>query len=107
MKRFVIEVVFDLKHESVIHNPTGIDVEIEDNRIVVEHETDLVATGKLSPVRIPAGETVRHRAALTVAVSPLELRKGRALFEARQWRVVLYLMVADDLELPVYLLTPP
>lgn len=90
-----------------IENPTAIDVAIEDNRIVADHGGDEVATGRLSPVAIPAGKTIRHHASLRASISPLEIAKGRALLSGDGWQVILYLEIAEGYEFPVYLVTPP
>lgn len=93
-----------VKFDVTIENPTKIDVELEQNRVEVEHKGDHIATAKLSPTEIPAGETVRETIKFSLSISPLELRKGRSLFERDAWKIVLYLQVAEKFEFPIYLL---
>lgn len=86
-----------------IRNPTAFDVQLERNRLVLEHEGTVVATTRLSPLAVPAGQRVEERVGLTLALDPAAVRKGRALLSAAGWRVTLWLEVADGLEFPVYL----
>jgi len=88
-----------------IENPTGFDLAIEDNRLVVRHRESVVAEGSLTPLAVPAGETRVQPVKLTVEARPaVLLRRGRALLQDA-WSVTLYLRVAEGVELPVYLRT--
>jgi hypothetical protein len=97
-----VAIHFDVK----IRNPTQIDVELEDNRVEVQHKGAHIATGKLSPAKISAGETVEQTVDFSLSISPLELRKGRDLLDKDAWEIVLYLQVAENFEFPIYLLHP-
>lgn len=89
--------------DMVIHNPTAFDVELEDNRVVFAHDGTEVGTGRLAPVRVPAGETVRARVDARIDIALGALHKGRDLLSTEGWTVVLYLEVAPGFEFPIYL----
>ena len=88
-----------------IRNPTRFDVEIEKNRIDVKHEETVVANTWLSPVKVPAGETVSHKLDFKIRIDPRVALKGRELLE-NKWRITLYLQIDPNFEFPVYLLSP-
>lgn len=93
-----VGVRFDLR----IENPTPHDVAIEKNRLEVRHGEALVATGRLSPMAVPAGQKRVQTLDLRVDLHPSVLLKGRALLRDK-WTVTLLLEVADGLEFPIYL----
>lgn len=89
-----------------IKNPTSIDVRLEDNHIDIAHAGDLIGEATISPMTVPAGETITKRVGFEVSLSPLELRKGTELFAGDAWTITLYIEVADGFEFPIYLLHP-
>jgi hypothetical protein len=95
-------VYFDVE----IENPTAIDVRLEQNRLEVRHGGSVVATTRLAPITVPAGERRVQRVDLQVGLTPSALRKGRALLQADEWRIVLYIEVAPGFDFPIYLLHP-
>ncbi|MGH2830115.1 MAG: hypothetical protein ACRDJM_06500, partial [Actinomycetota bacterium] len=97
--RVEVGVHFDVR----IHNPTEFAVEIERNRVELRHGGELVGTTRLSPVAIAPGQTVERRVALSVEMTPSQLRKGLELLDPAAWEATLYLDVAPGFEFPVYL----
>ncbi|MBT8493047.1 MAG: hypothetical protein KJO07_08310 [Deltaproteobacteria bacterium] len=86
-----------------IENPTKFDVAIEDNRLEIRNKGDLVATTKLAPLAVPAGEKRRQTIEFAMKVTPSMVRKGRELLDKDNWKMVLYLEVAPGFEFPIYL----
>jgi len=85
-----------------IDNPTSFDVVIDRNRLEVRHEQSLVATSRLSPMRIPAGQQQVQDVRLMVETQPSVLLKGRRLLQDR-WSLTLYVEVVDGFDFPIYL----
>ena len=88
-----------------IENPNEAAVALERNRLEVRHKETLVATSRLSPFTVKAGEKRRERLDFTVRLNPRALLKGRTLF-SNEWRITLFLEIAEDFEFPIYLLAP-
>ena len=86
-----------------VRNPTPFDVDIEKNRIDVEHGQELVASSRITPFRVPAGAVGETPVAFRLSVDPSFVLKGRDLFRSG-WRITLYVDVGRGFELPVYLL---
>lgn len=90
-----------------ITNPTSIDLEIEDNRLEVLQQGQLVAVTSLPRVRVRAGTTEKVRVALPLTVKPSQALRIRELLTTKGWTMTLWLRVADGFDFPVYLLTDP
>jgi hypothetical protein len=91
-----------LHFELTVYNPTRFDVELEDNRLEIRHGQTLVARSRLTPMRVPAGQTQRQHLALRLILDPTALLKGRALLTDK-WTVTLYARIARGIELPIYI----
>lgn len=91
--------------EVTVENPTSVDVEIEDNRLELRHDTALIATTSLPKGRVPAGTTQRLRVSLPLTITPSQALNIRDLITTKGWALTLYLEVADAFTFPVYVLT--
>ena len=100
--KVTVGVHFDL----TITNPTAFVVEIEENHLEARHRGVLVASSRLSPVRIAPGEKVDVRVALPLEVTPTALLAGKSLLARKDWAVTLFVDVAPGFVLPIYLVTP-
>jgi hypothetical protein len=100
--RLSVGVHFDL----TIENPTAFVVEIEENRLEARHRGVLVASSRLSPVRIGPGQKLDTRVRLPLEVTPSALTAGTALLERKDWALTLFVEVGPGFELPIYLVTP-
>ena len=98
------EIPLGLRFEVDIENPTAVDVELEDNRLEVSHDGEVVATSSLEPVRIPAKTTTRQKVGLTIKLKPSMALKGRALADLDRYKMVLWVKLAPGFEMPFYLL---
>jgi hypothetical protein len=87
-----------------IENPTDFDVEIERNRLEVKYEGALVAKTSISPLAVPAHQKRTPHVEIPIALDTSILKKGRELFDKSRWTATFYLTIADDFELPIYLL---
>lgn len=114
-----------LRLRVTVHNPTGRDARVEENRLEVHHAGERIATTTLPRFRVPAGATVEQHLELAARIDGALLRKGtRLLFSAARgeawdtfkaagadaidgglYAVTLFLDTAIG-EVPVYLLTP-
>ncbi|MCB9555447.1 MAG: hypothetical protein H6707_05035 [Deltaproteobacteria bacterium] len=88
-----------------IKNPTEFDVELEQNRVEIHHDDQLIGTTRLSTIRVPAGQTISTALALSLQLNPRFIVKGRRLLTDR-WRVTLYLRIAPNFDFPIYLVKP-
>ena len=88
-----------------ITNPTTVDVEIEDNRLVAVHHGQLVATSRIPRMRIAAGATERVPLRLPLTVKPSQALRLRGLLTQRDWELTLYFEVAAGFTFPVFLVT--
>ncbi len=98
------KVELGVSFEVKIENPTSVPVEVEDNRLELRHNGDLVGTGALRPVRVEAGATVTKRVGLELDVDVDFALRGRALLKREPWKLTLFLEVAPGLEFPIFLL---
>jgi uncharacterized protein involved in cysteine biosynthesis len=99
------EVKLGLSFEVEIENPTGTPVELEENRIELRHQGDLVGTARLEPFRVDGGAAVTQRVGAGVAVAPSFIAKRRlSLLDAKSWSITLFVEVAPGFEFPVYLI---
>ena len=89
----------------VIHNSTSVDVELEDNRIEIRHQGDLVGTTKINPIQVGAGQTSTQNIKLQLDVNATFVRRGRSLLSRDAWTITLYIAVAPGFDFPIYLLT--
>lgn len=88
-----------------IENPTPYDVVLEKNRLELAHAGTHVGSTQLSPVRLPAGQTVTQRLRLTLRLNPAVLAKGRELLRDA-WQLTLWLEIRPGFEFPLYLRSP-
>jgi hypothetical protein len=93
-----------LKLDVEIENPTDFDVEIEHNRLEARHDGTLVARTSLTPLAVPAHQKRTPHVEIPISIDTSLLSRGRALLDKRRWSATLFLQIADDFELPVYLL---
>lgn len=99
------EVALGLSFEVEIENPTITPVELEENRIELRHQGDLLGTARLEPFRVEARSTATRRVGASIKVAPSFIAKRRlSLLEASAWSLTLYLQVAPGFEFPVYLI---
>lgn len=88
-----------------ITNPTEVDVEIEDNRIEIEQQDQLVAKTALPTLAVPAGAIRTQRITFPLTVTPSQALRIRDLFTTDGWSITLWLEVAEGFEFPVYIVT--
>jgi hypothetical protein len=98
-----VAVTFDV----TVTNPTTTDVEIEDNRLEAVQHGQLVAQTRLPAMHVRAGTTEKVHVELPLIVKPSQVMRIRELLTTREWSLTLYLRVADNFTLPVYLLASP
>lgn len=87
-----------------IHNDTGTDAEIEDNRIVLRHHGRTIAHSSLPRLRVAPGQRISQRVRLPLAIKPTEFARFRELLTAVGWEVTLWLELDGGLEFPIFLL---
>ena len=87
-----------------IANPTRFDVAIEDNEIIVRHQSQPVATTRIAPMAIPAGQTVTQKLAFSVVIQPSLIARGLDLLDRDAWQLTLYIDVAPYVRVPFVLL---
>jgi hypothetical protein len=88
-----------------VGNKTGVDVEIEDNRIEIRQLAQLVAETKLPRGLIPTGTAQKLHVTLPLRVAPSQALRIRELFTTKNWTITLFLQVDNDFTFPIYLLT--
>lgn len=88
--------------EVAIHNPNGLPVRIENNRLVVSDDDLVIAESHLLPIDVAANGTTRTRVGLDVELQAAGLLQG-ARINPLTWDLTLYVALDDDLELPIYL----
>lgn len=99
------EVELGLSFEVEIENPTITPVELEENRIELRHQGDLLGTARLEPFRVDATSTAVQRVGASIKVAPSFIARRRlALLDADAWTITLYIKVARGFEFPVYLI---
>ena len=98
IRRDTIEV--GVGFEVTITNPTGIDVEIEDNRLEARQRGLLVAQTRLPPLRVRAGAAEKVAIKLPLLVKPSQVLRLRELLTTDRWTLTLYLRVARQLRVP-------
>jgi hypothetical protein len=91
----------------LVHNPTTVDVEIEDNRLELRQKSQLVATTSLPRGKVPAGATQKLDLSLPLTVNAREVTRIRELITTEGWTLTLFLHVADNFDFPVYILSAP
>ncbi len=96
-----VAVTFDV----TVENKTGVDVEIEDNRIEVRQLGQLVAETKLPQGAVPTGTSQKLHVTLPLRIAPSQALRIRELITTKNWTITLFLQVADDFTFPIYLLT--
>jgi hypothetical protein len=96
-----VSVSFDV----TVENKTGVDVEIEDNRIEIRQLGQLIAQTSLPQGNVPDGTTQKLHVTLPLTVTPSQALRIRELITTKNWTITLFLQVADDFTFPIYLLT--
>lgn len=87
-----------------IKNPTGIPLEIEDNRLDIRQHDQLVAQTHLPRVKILPGATEKVTVKLPLTIKPSQVLRIRELITTKDWTMTLWLHVDDDFDFPIYLL---
>jgi hypothetical protein len=95
-----IAVAFDV----TVTNATGVDVEIENNRLEARQRGQLVATTQLPRGRVPTGTTRTLRVMLPLTLVPSQALRIRELLTTKDWAITLFLEIDDGFTFPVYLL---
>ncbi|CAN5915543.1 hypothetical protein BH11MYX2_BH11MYX2_34570 [soil metagenome] len=90
-----------------VHNPTSVDVEIEDNRLELRQKSQLVATTSLPRGKVPAGSTQKLDLSLPLTINANQVMRIRELITTEGWTLTLYLHVADNFDFPVFLVSAP
>jgi hypothetical protein len=96
-----IRVSFDV----TVANTTGVDVEIEDNRLEVRQQGQLIGQTQLPRGRVAAGTTQKLHVVIPLTLVPSQALRIRDLVTTKDWAVTLYLEIADGFTFPVYLVT--
>lgn len=99
--RITITAGFDV----TVTNPTGIDVEIENNRLELRQHGELIAQAQLPRGKVPAHGVQRLAVTVPLSIAPSQALHVRQLLTTKAWSLTLYLEVADGFEFPIYLLT--
>jgi hypothetical protein len=100
--KLAIAVEFDV----TVHNPTAVDVEIEDNRFEFRYKGELVAQTSLPRGRVAAGATSKLHINLPFTIQPSQALLIKDMVTApKDWTITLYLEVADSFTFPVYIVT--
>ncbi len=86
-----------------IHNPTDVDVLVEDSRLEVENKEKHFATVQIGRIEVPAGETRRERVDLKLEISLGRLLEYKELLVAKDWKFTLWIQVDEDWEFPIYI----
>jgi hypothetical protein len=87
-----------------ITNPTAIPVEIEDNRLEVKQQDQLVALTSLPRVSVAPGATEKVTVKLPLTIKPSQALRIRELLTTKDWSLTLWLHLDDDWDFPIYLL---
>lgn len=87
-----------------IKNPTTIPVEIEDNRLEVKQQDQLIAMTSLPRVKVAPGATEKLTIKLPLTIEPSQALRIRELITTKDWSMTLWLHVDDDWDFPIYLL---
>ena len=96
-----IGVAFDV----TVHNPTGVDVEIENNTLEVRQKGQLVAQTSLPKGKVAAGATTILHLTLPLTLQPSQVLRIRDLITTKDWTMTLLLEVDDGFIFPVYILS--
>lgn len=96
-----VRVSFDV----TVANTTGVDVEIEDNRLEIRQQGQLIGQTALPRGRVAAGATEKLRVTLPLTIAPSQALRIRDLITSKGWAATLYLEIADGFTFPVYLVT--
>jgi hypothetical protein len=100
--KLAIAVDFDV----TVHNPTAVDVEIENNHFEFRYQGELVAQTSLPRGRVASGATSKLHITLPITVQPSQALKIRDMVaQPKDWTITLYLEVADSFTFPVYIVT--
>jgi hypothetical protein len=91
----------------LVHNPTTVDVEIEENRLELRQKSELVATTSLPRGKVAAGATQKLDLSLPLTINAREVTRIRELVTTEGWTLTLYLHVADNFDFPVFLVSAP
>ena len=86
-----------------VENPTPTDFVLEENRLEVRHEGELVATTSLVPFVVPAGSTRVQQLGVDLDLNLEALGQGLGLLSTKEWELTLFVEVAEGIEFPVYI----
>ena len=86
-----------------VENPTGADLILEENRVEIRHEEDLVATTRLEPFRVPAGEQIVQTIGVDLDLDLRVALKAGSLLDEEKWTVTLFVELGENLDFPIYL----
>lgn len=109
-----LDLVQAARHDSItlgvsfdvtVTNTTGIDVEIEGNRLEVRQKGQLIGQTQLPRGRVAAGTTQKLHVTIPLTIVPSQVLRIRELATSKDWTVTLYLEIADGFTFPIYLLT--
>jgi hypothetical protein len=104
------EVALGVHVDVTVENPGRVPVELEDNRVVFLHRGAPVATSRLAPLRVGAGERTRQTVSVRLGARPALAVRGRDLLDRGAWAITLYVRVAPVLgprfDFPIYLVPP-
>ncbi len=96
-----IGVAFDV----TVHNPTSVDVEIENNRFEVRNKGELIAQTSLPRGKVMSGATTTLHLTLPLTIQPSQALRIRELITTKDWTMTLFLEVDDGFTFPVYILS--
>jgi hypothetical protein len=104
------EVAIGVHLDVTIENPGALPVELEGSRVVFLHRGAPVATTRLAPLRVGAGERATRRVAVRIGSRPALALRGRDLLDRDRWAITLYVTVAPlvgpRFDFPIYLVPP-
>jgi hypothetical protein len=87
----------------LIQNPTGVDLVLEENRLEIRHDEDLVAITRLEPLRVPAGEEAIQTVGMELELSLDMVGKVKSFLDVEKWSATLYVEVREGMSFPLYL----
>jgi hypothetical protein len=96
-------ITIGMRFDVTIKNPTTIPVEIEENRLEVKQQDQLVALSALPRVRVAPGATEKVTVKLPLTIKPSQALRIRELITTQDWSITLWLQVDDGWDFPIYL----
>lgn len=86
-----------------IENPTPVALVLENNRLEIRHDQDLVGTSVLQPFTVPAGQERVQNVGLDLTLDLGMVGKGLNLLDKEKWSLTLFVEVRPGMEFPLYL----